>query len=115
MALIGPAAAGLVFVTVVAIDRIREPHREPATPYAVVDSRTLRRALARVDRLERRGQLEDTLHARTLLQAANLWLGGEIRTGPKRRRVQRASQREQVELRLEQLGSRLGLSIPEIG
>jgi hypothetical protein len=114
MVLAGPAAVGLVFAAAVVIDRIREPHRDPRGICAVVDSRTLQRALRRADRLEQRGEVEDIIRARTLLHAANLWLRGEIHTGPKRRRARRAAQREQVELHLEQLAVCVGLPVPGI-
>lgn len=114
MALVGTAAVGLVFAVVVLIDRIREPRRDPARAYAVVDARTLQRALRRVDRLEQLGEVEDIIRARSLLHGASLWLRGEIHTGPKRQRVRRAAQREQVELRLEQLAARAGLAVPGV-
>jgi hypothetical protein len=99
LAALGPVTAGLVFGVVVLIDKLREPHRNPTHPYPVVDARTYRRAQHRIARLEAAGQVG---WARATRHACRVWLRGEIRTGPKRRRALRAAQLEQVELRLEE-------------
>ncbi len=69
--LIGPAAMGLVFGAVVVVNRLREPHRDPRRPAAVVDPRTYRDACRRVDRLLERG---DVTHARIVITSICLWL-----------------------------------------
>jgi hypothetical protein len=94
-----PAAALLIFAAVVVWDRLREPHRHPTRPCAVVDPRTYRDAQRRVTRLLDAG---DPIGARHVMHAMCVWLRQEIHTGPKRRRVLRASQLEQWQLRLAQ-------------
>jgi hypothetical protein len=96
----GPlAAAALVFGVVVLWDRLREPHRDPTRPMAVVDARTYRDAQRRIERLIAAG---DTRRARHLMHAICVWLRGEIHTGRKSRRVHRAAALEQWQLRLQQ-------------
>jgi hypothetical protein len=96
----------LVLAAVIAWDRWREPRRDPSGPMAVVDRRTLRDALRRVDRLDPvTGRPAAVGH----LTAARIWLRGEIHTGPKRRRAWAAGQLRQVEIKLLELGAPPGL------
>jgi hypothetical protein len=90
----------LIFGAVVLWDRLREPHRDPTQPMAVVDSRTYRNAQRRIGRLLDAG---DTMRARHLMHAICVWLRSEIHTGGKSRRAHRAADLEQWQLRLEQL------------
>jgi hypothetical protein len=92
-------AAALIFGVVVLCDRLREPHRDPTRPMAVVDNRTYRDAQRRIERLLEAG---DTMRARHLMHAICIWLRYEVRTGRKSRRAHRAADLEQWELRLEQ-------------
>jgi hypothetical protein len=94
-----PLAALMLFAEVVLWDRLREPHRDPTRPMAVVDSRTYRDAQRRIGRLLDAG---DTLRARYLMHAICVWLRSEIHTGRVSRRVRRARELEQWELQLEQ-------------
>lgn len=102
-ALAGPVVIALVLVVAIAIDRWREPRRDPAAPFVVVDRRTYRYGQHRVARLLTAG---DTWHARAVLTSMAVWLRTEVRTGPARRRVRYAADLEQVELRLVQLPPR---------
>lgn len=94
-----PLAALVIFAAVILWDRLREPHRDPTRPMAVVDPRTYRVAQRRIGRLLDTG---DVLRARYLMHATCVWLRREIHTGRKSRRVRRAHELEQWELRLEQ-------------
>jgi hypothetical protein len=78
---------------VIGWDRLREPRRDPARPFAVVDHRTYRDGQRRLSRLA-----GDTQHALYVIEAMRQWLRGEIHTGPKRRRPWCAAQLEQLEL-----------------
>lgn len=53
----------------------------------------------------------DWTRAKFALTAMRLWLRGEIRTGPRRRRPWCAAQLEQVELAEDQVDQRLGLVV----
>lgn len=59
------AAVVLVVGAVIGWDRLREPHRDPARPMAVVDRRTYQAAVRRIARLES-GHDPYDIHARTL-------------------------------------------------
>lgn len=98
-ALIPLAAFALIFGAAVAWDRLREPHRDPTKPLAVVDGRTYRAAQRRIRRLLAAG---DIMRARHLMHAICVWLRAEIHTGRPSRRVRRARDLEQWELQLEQ-------------
>lgn len=102
----GPlVAAALIFGVMVLWDRLREPHRDPTRPMAVVDGRTYRDAQRRIQRLLAAG---DTMRARHLMHAICVWLRYEVRTGRKSRRVRRAADLEQWKLRLEQIPLPIG-------
>lgn len=95
-----PAAAGLaLFGLAVAVDRWREPRRDPRAPMAVVDARTFRYAQARIARLTRD---DDRACRWALMHSMCMWLRGEVTTGPRRHRLRRARELEVWELRLEQ-------------
>ncbi len=98
-ALIPLAACALIFGAVVGWDRLREPHRDPTRPMAVVDARTYRDAQRRIRRLLDAG---DTMRARFLMHAICVWLRSEVHTGRTSRRVHRAAALEQWQLRLAQ-------------
>jgi hypothetical protein len=85
---------------VVGWDRLREPHRDPTRPFAVVDLRTYRDAQRRIERLLAAGH---PIRARYLMHAICAWLRSEVHTGRRSRRAKRAAALEQWELRLEQL------------
>ncbi len=97
-----PASIALILGAVVAWDRLREPHRDPSRPFAVVDPRTHRDAQRRITRLLAAG---DPTPARPLIHAICTWLRDEIHTGPSRRRVRRARELEQWQLRLQDLAA----------
>jgi len=99
LGLIGPGGMALVMGVVIGWDRWREPRRDPRRVMAVVDRRTLRDALRRADRLD----LTDDAERRAIighLTAARMWLIGEIRVGPRRRRLWCAVQLRVVEMML---------------
>ena len=98
-------AIALIFGAVVLWDRLREPFRDPTRPMAVVDGRTYRDAQRRIQRLLDAG---DTMRARYLMHAICVWLRSEIHTGRKSRRLRRAADLEQWELRLEQFALPVG-------
>ncbi|GAB1646863.1 hypothetical protein [Krasilnikovia sp. MM14-A1259] len=98
-------AMTLIFGFVVLCDRLREPHRDPTRPMAVVDARTYRDAQRRIERLIEAG---DTMRARHLMHAICLWLRDEVHTGRQSRRANRAADLEQWELRLEQIPLPIG-------
>jgi hypothetical protein len=97
-----PALIALILGAVVAWDRLREPHRDPTRPFVVVDPRTYQDAQQRITRLL---AADDPTHARPLIHAICIWLRDEIHTGPSRRRVRRARELEQWELRLQDLAA----------
>lgn len=100
-----PAVIGAV----IGWDRWREPRRDPRSPIAVVDRRTLGDALRRVGRMDL-DDPADAIWAAGHLTAARLWLRVEVRlVRSRRRRVEYAAVLERVELRLEQLGAPRGL------
>jgi hypothetical protein len=88
---------GAFFGVVVMVDRFREPRRDPRRVAAVVDERTYRAACRRFDQLLQLGEL---VRARSTAIAIRCWLRSEIHTGRRSRRVRRAAQLEQWELRL---------------
>src|SRR5437016_904222 len=98
-AIVPLTAFALIFGAVVAWDRLREPHRDPTRPMAVVDPRTYRDARRRIRRLLATG---DIMRARHVMHAICVWLRGEIHTGRRSRRVRRARELEQWELQLQQ-------------
>ncbi|MBW4722403.1 hypothetical protein [Saccharothrix obliqua] len=83
MALTPPAAAGVVLGGVILWDRLREPHRDPAKPFAVVDARTFRDGRRRYDRLVAAG---DWSHAHAVATAICVWLRHERHHGRAARR-----------------------------
>lgn len=105
VALAPVAAVALIFGAVVLGDRLREPYRDPTRPMAVVDRRTYRDAQRRIGRLLDDG---DTMRARHLMHAICGWLRSEIHTGRRSRRVRRAAELEQWQLRLEELPLPIG-------
>ncbi|WP_431976037.1 hypothetical protein [Micromonospora haikouensis] len=108
-------AIGLVFGTVVLIDKLREPHRDAGRPFAVVDERTYRIALRHIDRLEERAagrdceedRARDLVRVEARLISIRVWLKREIKIGSRRKALSRARRLEQVELQLEQLHVRM--------
>jgi hypothetical protein len=105
LGLIPLATIALIFGAVIGWDRLREPHRDPTRPMGVVDARTYRDAQRRIGRLLDAG---DVLHARYLMHAICVWLRREIHTGRTSRRLLRARQLEQWELRLAQHAAAAG-------
>lgn len=103
-----PALAVLVMLAAIGWDRWREPRRDPRRPMAVVDRRTLRDALARVDRLDLTDD-RDRAVATGLLTGARKWLRYEFHTGPKRRRLWCTVQLRTVEVKLLEVGAPAGL------
>jgi hypothetical protein len=103
LALMGPAAIGVVMGTAIAWDRLREPHRDPTKPFAVTDRRTYRDGQRRLAKLI---DAEDILHAEFVMEAMRQWLRHELHTGRRSRKAWCASQLEQLELHREQLTGR---------
>jgi hypothetical protein len=100
MGLIPVTGIALIFAAVVGWDRLREPHRDPTRPFAVVDLRTYHDAQRRIERLL---AADDPTRARHLIHAICQWLRYEVRTGRPSRRVKQAAELEQWELQLAQL------------
>lgn len=98
------AAAGLVFVSMVVIDRVRERYRDPGRPFVVYDARTFGYAPRRIRILLGRGDERSDLLATAIMISARNWLRSEIHTGRRSRRPRRAAQLEQLELQMEQAG-----------
>ena len=69
-------------------------------PVAVVDARTYRIACRRVDDLL---EIGETTRAHFAVTSIREWLRSEARTGSHRRRVKRAAQLEQWELRAAEI------------
>lgn len=73
----------------------------PNAPIVVVDRRTYRIALVRINRAAAVGNLNRAYAGHLSLC---MWLRGEIGSGPKRRRVEYAHALDMAELRAEQAG-----------
>jgi hypothetical protein len=84
-------------------------HRDIRKTIVVVDERTYRLAIKTVDALLATGTDTDRVRAQHGLIAAQLWLRAEIQTGRKSKRAERAARLEQLQLRLEQVNTSLGL------
>jgi hypothetical protein len=74
---------------------------ERTGPVSVVDRRTLRLAERRIAAAEAAG---DTRGAAYAMHGIEQYLRGEIHSGPARKRVRRAAELEQWQLRRQQLG-----------
>lgn len=72
----------------------------------VVDERTYRSAVHKVNDLIRQG---DYVRANSGLHAMRGWLRYELHTGPKRKRVKVAARLEQAELWQEQIREAMGI------
>lgn len=83
--LAGLAAAALLLAVAILVDRLREPHRDPAGIVAVVDLRTARRALARAKRLDLQSGTTCAAAYRHLM-GVRTWAAGERYYGTHRRR-----------------------------
>ena len=76
-------------------------------PIVVVDRRTYRSARRKIAVLIDQG---DYTRAKFGITATMLWLRREIRTGPRRRRVQYAADLEQLEVLEDEVNEVLGLT-----
>jgi hypothetical protein len=83
-----PGAAVLIFVSVVAWDRLREPHRNLRRPFAIGGTRDYRDACRRVERLAAAG---DWRYAWSGCVAICTWLRSERHYGSARRRARLAA------------------------
>lgn len=98
------SAIGLVFVTVILIDRVREPFRNPNTPFVVYDRRTYRYGQRRINVLLERGDMRSRVYLSAIMFSSQRWLRGEIHTGRRSQAALRAAQLERLELQMEQSG-----------
>jgi hypothetical protein len=99
--------AACVTVTAVAILIARPFIDGPNRSIVVVDTRTYRLALRRIqDAVD----LGDDFRAYAGATAARQWLLSQVRTGPKRHRARYAAALEQIELRLEELRPAAGIA-----
>lgn len=95
-----PALSVPLFLgAVIAWDRLREPHRDPRRPFAVVNRRTYRDAQRRLERLLDMGEVVKAL---VLTMSMCGWLRQEVHVGRRSRRVWCAAELERLELRIEQ-------------
>lgn len=89
--LLVPAGVLAVLGLVIGFDRLREPHRDPRKPCAVVDRRTFRDATRRVNKLAAAG---DFTRAWCGAVSICVWLKSERHYGSPRRRAWFATQLE---------------------
>jgi phage gp16-like protein len=88
LGLIGLAAPLIVIGTVIAWDRLREPHRDIRNPSVVVDRRTYRDTRRRVERLVAE---HDWTRAHAGATAICEWLASERHYGTRRRQQRMAA------------------------
>ena len=100
----GPVGVGATIGAAAAWDHLREPHRPARRPFAVVDRRTYRQAVRRIERLVASGDPHDLVAARHGATAVCVWLRSERNmAGRAARRVALASTLERWELRRDQI------------
>lgn len=96
LAIAGPALIGAVIGAVILWDRLREPHRNLYRPVTVVDRRTYKDAVRRIERLASLGEWTKA-HNGTV--AILTWLNGERGLGSPRRKQWVAAQLEHWQAR----------------